>query len=400
MTIHTTQLRISDEEYRARCEALQNHLHENQLSGVVLFDADYIRYYTGFHFIPTERPMAFAMSSGGERALFVPRLEAEHAKANALIERVDHYLEYPGDPHPMIMLANMLKDMRISDAVGVDNDGYPWVFGYRGAPLSETAGVSVKYVRPFIEDQMMIKSPAELNLLRESVRWANLAHVLLQRYTVVGASETEVSERAAREATRAMLDAIGPIYRNQSPYYDGAIAGYRGQIGRNAAIPHALAANIIFQAGDVLVTGASAPVWGYVCELERSMIIGKATDEQKYFFDHMVALQDTAFAAMQPGVPCSEVDHAVRAYFTKHELIPYWKHHTGHTIGLRYHEGPFLDTGDHTLLKPGMVFTVEPGLYKAGVGGFRHSDTVVITEDGIEMMTYYPRDLESLTLPV
>jgi Xaa-Pro dipeptidase len=197
-----------------------------------------------------------------------------------------------------------------------------------------------------------------------------------------------------------MLDAIGPLYRNQSPYYDGAFATYRGQIGRNAAIPHALAANIIFQAGDVLVTGASAPVWGYVCELERSMIIGKATDEQKYFFDHMVGLQDTALAAMQPGVPCSEVDHAVRAYFTKHELIPYWKHHTGHTIGLRYHEGPFLDTGDHTTLKPGMVFTVEPGLYKAGVGGFRHSDTVAITDDGIEIMTYYPRDLESLTLPI
>src|SRR6185436_14972132 len=114
----------------------------------------------------------------------------------------------PGDPHPMVMLANMLKDMRISDAIGVDNDGYPWVFGYRGAPLSETTGMSVSYVRPFIEDQMMIKSPAELNLLRESIRWANLAHVLLQRYTVVGASETEVSERAEREATRAMLDAI------------------------------------------------------------------------------------------------------------------------------------------------------------------------------------------------
>jgi Xaa-Pro aminopeptidase len=61
--------------------------------------------------------------------------------------------------------------------------------------------------------------------------------------------------------------------------------------------------------------------------------------------------------------------------------------------------GPFLDVGDETPLKPGMVFTVEPGLYVPGIGGFRHSDTVVITEDGIEIMTYYPRDLDSLTLP-
>jgi Xaa-Pro aminopeptidase len=80
--------------------------------------------------------------------------------------------------------------------------------------------------------------------------------------------------------------------------------------------------------------------------------------------------------------------------------MPYWKHHTGHAIGLRYHEGPFLDLGDNTTIQPGMVFTVEPGLYDSNQGGFRHSDTVAVTEDGIEMMTYYPRDLDSLTLPL
>jgi Xaa-Pro dipeptidase len=255
-------------------------------------------------------------------------------------------------------------------------------------------------VRAAIEDQMMVKSPAELNLLRESCRWGNLAHTLLQRYTVVGATETEVEQRAGHEATRAMLDAIGPVYRSQNMTYPGAIAGYRGQIGRNAAIPHALANNIVFQAGDVLVTGASAPVWGYVSELERTMFLGKATDEQRRLFDHMVALQDTAIEALGRVKTCAEVDLAVRAYYEKHDLMGYWRHHVGHAIGLRYHEAPFLDKGDPTPIKPGMVFTIEPGLYHPQIGGFRHSDTVAVTEDGVEMMTYYPRDLESLTLPV
>jgi Xaa-Pro aminopeptidase len=223
--------------------------------------------------------------------------------------------------------------------------------------------------------------------------------MLLQRYTRPGVTETYVQQRASNEATLAMLDAIGPIYRGQDPFSDGASAGYRGQIGRNAAIPHALANNMVFQDGDVLVTGATAPVWGYVSELERTMIIGRPTDEQRRFFDHMVALQDTAFEAMLPGRRCCDVDLAVRAYFEKHDLMRYWKHHSGHAIGLRYHEGPFLDRGDTTELKPGMVFTVEPGLYVPGLGGFRHSDTVVITESGVELMTYYPRDLASLTLP-
>jgi Xaa-Pro aminopeptidase len=399
MTVSTTQLRISDSEFRARCDALLKHVQSESLSGVVLFDADYVLYYTGFAFIPTERPMAFVMNANGERGLFVPRLELEHAQANALTDTVAHYTEYPDKSHPSTVLVQLLRDMGVDGTIGVDEDGYPWVFGYRGPALSEAAGVTIKRVRAFVEDQMMIKSEAELNLLHESCVWGNLAHMLLQRYTRVGLTETEVSQRACDEATRAMLDAIGPLYRGQSRYYGGAIAGYRGQIGRNAAIPHALANNIVFQSGDILVTGASAPVWGYVSELERTMVIGQASDEQKRLFDHMVALQDLALAAIEPGRRCADVDTEVRAYFKKHDLTDNWKHHTGHCIGLRYHEGPFLDIGDDTVIKPGMVFTVEPGVYAAGVGGFRHSDTVAVTGDGIEVLTYYPRDLESLTLP-
>ncbi len=246
---------------------------------------------------------------------------------------------------------------------------------------------------------MAVKSPAELALLQESIRWGNLAHMLLQRYTVVGATETEVSMRASNEATLAMVQAIGPIYSGQSWQSNGASAGYRGQIGRNSSIPHALANNITFQPGDVLVTGAGAPIWGYDSELERTMILGKPTAQQRKFFAHMLDIQQTAFEAIQPGKRCSMVDQAVRGYFEKHDLMPYWKHHSGHAIGMRYHEGPFLDSGDTTVIKPGMVFTVEPGLYVPELGGFRHSDTVVVTDNGIEIMTYYPRDLESLTLP-
>jgi Xaa-Pro dipeptidase len=288
----------------------------------------------------------------------------------------------------------------LREPVGADHDGYPWILGYRGPSLTELVGAAPVKVTAFVEDQMAIKSEAEIALIRESAKWGNLAHVLLQRYTRPGLTEVEVSQRATSEATLAMLDAIGPIYRAQNPFAEGASAGYRGQIGRNAAIPHSLTANITFRKGDVLVTGASAPVWGYLSELERTMVIGEPSAEQGVMFDHMVALQDIAFEAIKPGARCSDVDRAVRAYYEEHGLWDYWKHHVGHCIGLRYHEGPFLDIGDDTEIKPGMVFTVEPGLYAAGQGGFRHSDTVAVTDDGIEFLTYYPRDLESLTLPV
>ncbi|MFL7892929.1 MAG: M24 family metallopeptidase [Anaerolineales bacterium] len=394
-----TSISIQPEEFSERIRKLQGAIREENLSGAVLFDHYYILYFTGFAFVPTERPLAFVLSAEGQSALFVPRLEVEHAKSLSVIQRVDHYLEYPYHPHPMEVLKDMLVEMGIRGDIGVDQDGYPWILGYRGPELSVMMECRIHKITNFLEDLMMIKSEGEIGLIRESVKWGNLAHVLLQRYTRVGATETEVSQRASQEANRIMLDTIGPIYRAQSPFSEGAGAGYRGQIGRNAAIPHSLANNIIFQAGDVLVTGAGAPVWGYNSELERTMIIGSPSDEQKRMFDHMLALQDTAIKVLQPGVKCADIDQAVRSYYEEHELMPYWKHHVGHAIGLRYHEAPFLDLGDETLVRPGMVFTVEPGLYHPGLGGFRHSDTVLITEEGNEVLTYYPRDLASLTLP-
>ena len=215
---------IAQAEFQSRADRLLEHLQAERLSGVVLFDAFYILYHAGFAFIPTERPIAFAMNSSGEKALFVPRLEVEHAQANALIDRVAHYPEYPDDPHPMTRFRELLDEMNIGTdgaAIGADTDGYPWVMGYRGPSLGELTGSPITSVTAFMEDRMAIKSEAELTLIRESVKWGNLAHVLLQRYTRAGATETEVSSRAGHEATLAMLDAIGPLYRAQSGFSTG-----------------------------------------------------------------------------------------------------------------------------------------------------------------------------------
>lgn len=391
---------ISMLEFDERADRLRAHIETHGLSGAVLFDSHYIVYFSGFAFIPTERPVAFVMNSRGEKAVFVPRLEVEHAQIQTGITHVDSYQEYPYQPHPMNLLRDTLVGMGITESIGADVDGYPWIFGYRGPSLSDLMGEPVVSIAGFIEDLMAIKSDAEIALIRESAKWGNLAHRLLQRYTEVGATETQVSLRAGDEATLAMVDALGPLYKAQSMYKNGATAGYRGQIGRNGAIPHALANNIEFREGDVLVTGAGAPVWGYNSELERTMIIGEPSPDQRRMFEHMMNAQQVAFDAIRPGAKCSDVDAAVRAYYDENNLTGFWKHHTGHAIGLRYHEGPFLDLGDRTEIQAGMVFTVEPGLYAADLGGFRHSDTVLVVEDGIEMITYYPRDLGNLTIPV
>jgi len=384
-------------ELESRRERLLEHVRRERLTGYVLFDASYIQYFAGFNFLSTERPVVFTQSAAGEMAVFVPEFEVERVRAETAFERVESYPEYPGTEHPMRILARQLADLGIKDAIGADQDGYPGILGYEGPALSEVTGASVAPLAVVIESMMVRKSEAEIELICESARWCAHAHQLLQEYTRPGVTEAEASLRAGHEATLAMLQELGD--NGQQASSDGVSAGYRGQIGLRSAWAHAVAHNIEFKAGDVLVTETSAPIWGYNAELERAMIIGPPTDEIRRLFGHTVAAQQVAFDALRPGVTCADVDGAVMRYFEENDLLPYWRQHTGHAIGLRNHEAPFLDLGDHTPVESGMVFTIEPGLYAADIGGFRHSDTVAVTRDGIDILTNYPRDIESLTIP-
>ncbi len=386
-------------ELAERRERLLEHVRGNGLSGYVLFGADYIQYFTGFWFLSNERPVIYAESAGGESAVFVPEFEVERTRAETGFARIESYPEYPGIEHPMTIFARVLADLGIRGAIGADNDGYPGILGYDGPALSAVTGASVASLGETIEGMMRRKSEAEIALIRESGRWCAHAHRLLQEYSRPGATEAEASLRAGHETTLALLGALGERYGGGLSSSSGASAGYRGQIGLRSSWAHAVAHNIEFKAGDVLVTETSAPIWGYNAELERAMIIGPPTDEMRRLFDHTVASQQAAFAAIRPGATCADVDRAVMTYLEQHDLLPYWRQHTGHGIGLRNHEAPFLDVGDFTTLEPGMVFTIEPGLYDGAIGGFRHSDTVVVTEDGMDVLTDYPSDIESLTIP-
>ncbi len=393
------RLFISREEHVRRLGDARRELERRDLNGLVLFNPIQIFYLTGFSFIATERPIAFVVAQ--ERtALFLPRLEEEHVVEHAIVDQVVAYPEYPSDVHPMRRLADLLTELGLARGrLGADGEGYPGVMGYRGSRLGEVLpGCTIQVVRDLIEDMIKIKSAEEVALIRESARWGNLAHAYLQEYTRPGAVESEVGLRASHDATAAMIRALGPEYRPLSWTFPGAHAGFRGQVGKQSAIPHAMTTNARIQIGDVLVTGAAASVGGYISELERTMVVGSPAVEQQRFFSLMLGAQETAFQTIRPGRPCAEVDRAVRAYFERHDLMPYWRHHVGHALGIGIHEAPFFDIGDNTEIRPGMVFSVEPGIYVPDFAGFRRSDTVLVTDGGIELLTHYPRDLASLTI--
>ncbi len=393
---------ISDGEIRRRQAGVREELARRGLGGLCVFSPIQIFYLTGFAFIQTERPIGLVLPRAGRMVLLVPRLEEEHARLYAHVDEVASYPEYPGRVHPVKGFAEICGDLGMAaSAVGVDSDGYGGGYGYRGPTLSELLrDAQVTPARDLVEQMIMIKSPEEVALIRESVAWGHLAHTLLQKYTRPGLNETDVGSRASADATQAMIQALGPSYRPLSWHWSGAHAGYRGQIGKDSAIPHSMTTNAVIRAGDVLVSGASAGVGGYGSELERTMIVGRADDRQRRYFDLMLGAQQAAFATIRPGARCSDVDRAVLGYYGTHDLLPSWRHHTGHALGIGMHEAPFLDLGDESPIRPGMVFSVEPGIYILDFAGFRHSDTVFVTDAGIECLTRYPRDLEALTIPL
>jgi len=380
---------LPQREFDDRLAAVRERIAEAGADAGVWFGATSIEYLTGFDHIQTERPVVLAVT-GDRVEVTVPRLEVERAQAVETIDRVHHYFDYPqGDP--VETAVGMLRELDV-DSVVADADGAPGTMGYEGPALSEFVEVDaqdwVKYMR-------YAKSDAEVALIRESARWANLGHRYLADHVEPGAHPATVSQRASMEGSRAMLDALGDEYvprtRGDGPAHAGFISGPQ------SALPHGHTANRRLEEGDVLITGASANVDGYYSELERTMFVGEPSEEQVHYFELMLEAQTVAIDALGPGVPVADVDQAVWDYFEEQGITDLAQHHVGHNIGMGGHEPPYIDRGNDETMEPGHVYTIEPGIY-TDEEGYRHSDTIAITEDGVEWLTYFPRDLEGNTI--
>jgi len=331
-----------------------------------------------------------------------PQLEFDHIKAESeLVDEVYTYPDYPGRTHPMRVFAkNLARKGFDSSVIATDSfNGATGGFGYRGPGLNEILS-KAKFVdgRDFVDTPRLVKSSQEIRLLRESAKWSEIAHDLLLENTRAGLHDALVAVKSSYEALGKMLKKVGRGYVQVRIALSPVVVGFRGQVGKGSAIPHAVFSKDKIRRGDVLVTEAGVEVEGYTSELERTAVVGKPNSKAKKYFEAMVNAQEAAFHQFRAGKPCSAVDAAANRSIQESGLSEGLRHHTGHGIGLEGHEPPWLDPGDRTIMREGMVFSCEPGLYVPGYAGFRHSDTVVITRKGMDFITDYPRDLDTLTV--
>ncbi|MDP9263331.1 MAG: Xaa-Pro peptidase family protein [Acidobacteriota bacterium] len=239
--------------------------------------------------------------------------------------------------------------------------------------------VRLKPLEGLVERLRMVKEPAEVALIRSAVR---LGSALFNRALKVlrpGVTEAEVAAEIEYAARRAGAQGMS---------FETIVAG-----GRRSALPHGIASSQPIPNKGFVVLDFGVILGGYCSDMTRTVHMGPAPRQAREMYEVVRKAQERAVASVRPGAKAAEVDYAARQVLQEAGLGRYFTHSTGHGLGLEIHEPPRLGKGQAELLAPGMVVTVEPGVYVAGRGGVRIEDVVVVTGKGCEVLTPTPKEL-------
>lgn len=376
-----------------RLEHLRRALRAKDVDALLVLTPANTCYLSGFHAVTYSRPEAVIVAE--ESVLVVPELEETHARKRSVIPTIRTYsdlglggldgkstFQLAMDLCVDVLREGDLHHRRVGfEPTGMTVDGHAYLRGAWGAPLLPVKGL--------VEGLRMVKDAAELRAIRTGCELAEHGMRVEVDATRPGATEIGIMARG----NAAMLEEAARRYPDRQ-----TAAMSRPVSGAKSVLPHSIPSGKPVETGDVVIHGTGCVVDAYHSEDERTMFVGRPTPEQERAFEVMRRAQESAIAAIRPGVPCRDVDRAARAVIEAAGFGRQFTHRTGHGIGIDIHEAPFFSASDETRLEPGMTMTVEPGIYLEGVGGFRHSDTVVVTEGGCEVLTAFPRTLEHLVV--
>lgn len=272
-------------------------------------------------------------------------------------------------------IAKQVKDLGIK-RLGFEKDHvtYSSYHSYKEAAQAELVGIS-----GLIEKLRLIKTDAEIKILKEAANIADAAFTHILSFIRPGVTELEVSNELEffmrkRGATSSSFDII-------------VASGVR------SALPHGVASEKVIESGDFVTLDFGAYYNGYVSDITRTVAVGEPDAKLKEIYDIVLKAQALGMEGIKPGMTGKQADALTRDYIASHGYGEYFGHSTGHGIGLEVHEGPALSVKSSLVLEQGMIVTVEPGIYIPGLGGVRIEDDTIITKDGNESLTYSTKEL-------
>lgn len=230
-----------------------------------------------------------------------------------------------------------------------------------------------------IEKLRLIKTEPEIKILKEAADIADAAFTHILEFIRPGVTELAVSNELEFFMRRAGA---------ASSSFDIIVAS-----GHRSALPHGVASDKVIEAGDFVTLDFGAYYKGYVSDITRTVSVGRPEDKLKEIYDIVLEAQLRGMSGIKPGMTGKEADALTRNFISEKGYGEYFGHSTGHGIGLEVHEGPALSAKSDIVLEPGMVVTVEPGIYIPGLGGVRIEDDTLITKDHNEALTHSTKEL-------
>lgn len=373
---------------KERIARLRQYMAEQSLDMCVLSSPENMEYVSGFQAITYTRPIRVLVTET-ETHLIVPALEKDHAElATTIVDHLHIYYEHPPKAIEFPGAFAILKTLttRMPDAVvGIEAGA----LSHKQAKMMEDWGLRLVDVSDYLVRARAIKDDYEKDCIREAGRLCCYAMNISLQHARPGISELEFEQYG----TTALYDLIsGDDY----PYVFSSPTCFTPSGVTRTNMPHVFSGLRQFKDGDMVIHVRKPAINGYHGELERTFCVGKPSDEVKRAFSAMVEAQMAVLDAIRPGVTSREMDVLARGVLKKYGYEEYAIHRCGHGQGLGRHEEPFLIFDSDLVLEENMVFTVEPGIYIPGLGGFRHSDTLILTRDGYENTTDFKRLPEEL----
>ena len=372
---------FSAAEYRARVTKIVECINRADKDGLLIMNP-YNVFYTGLYFYPGRRPVASYISKDGTVSVFTPRMEQHEA------EKVPHFskvMAYDDDYSGKSDFFTLLKQ-NIAPAGHILVDEVSMDAFNR----LQTIFASIQ-VSDCLYTLRAIKSPEEIEMLRLSGIYSDYMVECGRDMLKPGVTELGLLNRMITKTVDKMIAEMGDVI-----YVPGGPAGALVPSGWRTALPHALPSGKVVEAGDAMILSTGSNVWGYRTESERTFFLGEPTKEKLEAFQVMCEAQQMAITLMKPGVRCCDVDKKTGDFIRSAGYGKYLRHRTGHGKGLEEHEPPYIAEGDETVIQAGMIFSSEPGIYMEGIAGVRHSDIVLVTEQGGVTLTNYPKDIDSM----
>jgi Xaa-Pro dipeptidase len=382
---------VTGQRERARHDQLRKWMAANQTDVVLLVEPANLEYMTGYTTATYSRPLVSVIRSATDRStLIVPSLENDNARRCEAADEVIAYWETPefaDEPQNYLQaLDRVLADLPSGATVGVEADHCSW----RMSDAIRAAGHRLVDAGAEVARLRAIKSAEELELMRNAAHLVEVAVRESLAAVAVGVSETEIDAAGSK--------ALGALAAADHP--DVTIGGWTNVVSGpvRATAPHSWSTPRRLEPGDAVVHSRQVSYAGYRAELERTCFVGEPDEQQAHYFGLMLEARRRALAGIRAGVEAGAVDLASRSAFQEAGVGEHAWARIGHGIGLSTHEEPYLRYDNKLKLEAGMTVTVEPALGMEGIGAFRHSDTVIVTDDGYEMLTELPEDLQSMTL--